>query len=204
MSRLAVSPRLNRRHDQRTKAGAPDQGNHRIQDLASRYFQFHGDLHIDGLRVIFPGQFALYPCIGAALIIWPRAHGTVSGQILGWLAPIRLISYSLYLWHWPVWVYFRIYINSGQPTLDEAAALAVVSIILATLSYRYVEQPFRRQRWSAPRTVSAGLAGVITIFCLSMYVDSAVGLPQRLPPQAQSMRSLEVMWEWPCKSSGSM
>jgi peptidoglycan/LPS O-acetylase OafA/YrhL len=147
----------------------------------------------------FPGQFALYPCIGAAFLIWPRAQTTISGQLLGWLAPIGLISYSLYLWHWPVWVYFRIYINSGQPAAGEAVALAAVSIVLAILSYRYVEQPFRRKRWGAPRTVSAGLACIMTIFCASMYVDSADGLPQRLPPQGQAMRSLEVMWEWPCQ-----
>ena len=147
----------------------------------------------------FPGQYALYPCIGAALLIWPREQATISGRMLGWLAPIGLISYSLYLWHWPVWVYFRIYINSGRPAVGEAVALAVVSVVLALLSYRYVEQPFRKKLWSAPRTVSAGLAGVMAIFCASMYVDSAGGLPQRLPPQGQAMRSLEVMWEWPCK-----
>src|SRR6185295_13776750 len=79
----------------------------------------------------FPGQFALYPCIGAALLIWPRAATTISGRFLGWLAPIGLISYSLYLWHWPVWVYFRIYINSGQPTAGEAVALAAASIAVA-------------------------------------------------------------------------
>ena len=146
----------------------------------------------------FPGQFALYPCLGAALIIWPRAQSTTSGRLLGLLAPIGLISYSLYLWHWPVWVYFRIYINNGQPNAAEVVGLAVVSIALATLSYRYVEQPLRRPRWNAQRTVSAGLACIVTIFCASMYVDSADGLPQRLSPQAQAMRSLEVMWEWPC------
>ncbi len=133
------------------------------------------------------------------MLIWPREQATISGQMLGWLAPIGLISYSLYLWHWPVWVYFRIYINSGQPAVGEAVALAAVSIVLAFLSYRYVEQPFRRKRWSAPRMVSAGLAGIMIIFCASMYVDSADGLPQRLPPDGQAMRSLEVMWEWPCK-----
>jgi hypothetical protein len=98
-------------------------------------------------------------------------------------------------------VYFRIYINGGTPSADEATALAVASIILATISYRYVERPFRRRRWSAPRTVSIGLASVITIFCASMYIDSADGLPQRVPAEGQAMRSLEVMWDWPCKES---
>jgi peptidoglycan/LPS O-acetylase OafA/YrhL len=149
----------------------------------------------------FPGQFALYPCLGAALVIWPRAQSTISSRFLGLLAPIGLISYSLYLWHWPVWVYFRIYNNNGKPSAAEAIMLAIASIVLAILSYRYVEQPFRKRRWSAPRTVSVGFASIMTIFCASTYVDSADGFPQRLPAEAQAMRSLEEMWEWPCKDS---
>jgi peptidoglycan/LPS O-acetylase OafA/YrhL len=149
----------------------------------------------------FPGQYALYPCLGAALVIWQRAQATISGRLLGLLAPVGLISYSLYLWHWPVWVYFRIYINNGKPSAAEALALAIVSIILATLSYRYVERPFRKPLWSAPRTVSAGFACVVAVFCASMYVGTADGFPQRMPADAQAMRSLEVMWEWPCKDS---
>ena len=146
----------------------------------------------------FPGQFALYPCIGAALIIWPRAQNTISARLLGLLAPIGLISYSLYLWHWPVLVYFRIYINDGMPTVREFIALASFSFVPAFLSYRFVERPFRKARWSAPHVVSSGLAAATAIFCVSMYVDSAEGLPQRLSADAQPMRSGAVMWDWPC------
>jgi peptidoglycan/LPS O-acetylase OafA/YrhL len=151
----------------------------------------------------FPGQFALYPCIGAALLIWPRAQNTISSRLLGLLAPVGLISYSLYLWHWPVWVYFRVYINNGTPNAGEAIALAVASIALAGMSYRYIEQPFRRRRWSATSTVAVGFASITTIFCGSMYVDSADGLPQRLPAEGQVMRSLEVMWECRARSQRS-
>jgi peptidoglycan/LPS O-acetylase OafA/YrhL len=146
----------------------------------------------------FPGPSALYPCVGAALVIWPRAQITISGRLLGLLAPIGLISYSLYLWHWPIWVYFRIYLEGGNPSAAQAMALATVSIAISALSYRYVERPFRKPRWTAPRTVAAGLASIMVIFCASMYVDSSDGLPQRLPPDAQAMRSLQVMWDWPC------
>jgi peptidoglycan/LPS O-acetylase OafA/YrhL len=147
----------------------------------------------------FPGKFGLSACVGAALLIWPHAHDTVSGRLLGWLAPIGLISYGLYLWHWPVWVYFRIYINNGQPAVGEAVTLAAISIVLAVLSYRYVERPFRKPLWNAPRTVSIGFASILMIFCASMYIESAEGLPWRLPPQGQAMRSREVMWFWPCR-----
>jgi peptidoglycan/LPS O-acetylase OafA/YrhL len=50
----------------------------------------------------FPGWSALLPCIGAALVVWPRRSQTTLAGWLGYLSPIGLISYSLYLWHWPV------------------------------------------------------------------------------------------------------
>ena len=120
----------------------------------------------------FPGAAALYPCIGAALVIWPRVERTATASWLGILGPVGLISYSLYLWHWPVWVLFRIYINNGQPRIHEALALAIVSSALAVLSYFVVEKPFRKRRGQPAHSVQAGLFACILIFCCSMYVDS--------------------------------
>jgi peptidoglycan/LPS O-acetylase OafA/YrhL len=151
--------------------------------------------------IYFPGASALYPCLGAALVIWPATENTNAGRRLGLLAPIGLISYSLYLWHWPIWVFYRSYINNGTPGAVEAIVLTIASIIIATLSYRYVEQPFRKRRWPAMRTVSIGFACIAVIFGASIYVHRADGLPQRLPAEAQAMRSRDVMWEWPCKDS---
>ena len=108
--------------------------------------------------IYFPGASAIYPCLGAALVIWPATENTNAGRRLGLLAPIGLISYSLYLWHWPIWVFYRSYINNGTPGVVGAIVLTIASIIIATLSYRYVEQPFRRRRWPAMRTVSIGFA----------------------------------------------
>jgi peptidoglycan/LPS O-acetylase OafA/YrhL len=94
----------------------------------------------------FPGVAALYPCLGATLVIWPRSEAAKAATWLGILSPIGLISYSLYLWHWPVWVLFRTYINGGVPRIREAASLALLSIALATLSYLFVERPFRKRK----------------------------------------------------------
>src|SRR5262249_26304592 len=111
----------------------------------------------------FPGASALYPCVGAALVVWPRAPTTTADRVLGSLAPIGLISYSLYLWHWPIWVFFRVYRNNSIPTPTQAIMLAAVSIVVAALSYRYIEQPFRRPWSTAPRTVAIGLAAIAVV-----------------------------------------
>lgn len=147
----------------------------------------------------FPGAAAVYPCVGAALVIWPRRDEPRFSHWLGKLRPIGLISYSLYLWHWPVWVLFRHYINNAEPSRLEAVVLAAVSIGLAVVSFRFVEKPFRQRRWLPTRTVQTGLATGMAVFCLGMYVNSADGLPERIAPAVYSMRSLDAMWEWPCK-----
>lgn len=146
----------------------------------------------------FPGTAAIYPCVGAALVIWPRRDEPRLSHWLGKLRPIGLISYSLYLWHWPVWVLFRHYINNAEPSRLEAVVLAGISIALAVLSFRFVEKPFRQRRWSPTRTVQTGLATGAAVFCFGMYVHSADGLPERIPPAVYAMRSLDAMWEWPC------
>jgi peptidoglycan/LPS O-acetylase OafA/YrhL len=146
----------------------------------------------------FPGTAALYPCIGAALVIWPRHEPTRTGSWLSVLRPMGLISYSLYLWHWPVWVLFRVYINNGQPRMREALALALISVVLAVLSYFLVERPFRKRRWQPAQSVKVGLVACALIFCGSMYVHSTEGMSDRLPPNYHAMQSLDVMWDWPC------
>jgi peptidoglycan/LPS O-acetylase OafA/YrhL len=146
----------------------------------------------------FPAAAALLPCVGAALVIWPKQQPARMDRWLGLLSPIGLISYSLYLWHWPVWVLYRIYTNSGTPRIREAIALAAVSLLLAFLSWRFVERPFRKRIWLPTQTVWAGMLACMLIYCGAMYVDSAEGLPARLSPEAYPMRSLEAMWDWHC------
>ncbi|MCW2218626.1 peptidoglycan/LPS O-acetylase OafA/YrhL [Bradyrhizobium japonicum] len=155
-----------------------------------------GFLSIDSAA--FPGLCAAIPCAGAALVIWPKTEHTAAAKALGYLAPIGLVSYSLYLWHWPILVFYRIYINSGTPQAHEAIALAAASLAIATFSWRFIEQPPRKKRWPTAKVGWAGLAGLLLIFSASMYVDSADGLPARIPPEGLAMRSLDVMWSWPC------
>jgi peptidoglycan/LPS O-acetylase OafA/YrhL len=146
----------------------------------------------------FPYIAAVLPCVGAALVIWPCESDNAPARWLGKLAPIGLISYSLYLWHWPIWVFFRIYINHGQPQLHEALALGIASILAATLSYRLVECPFRTPRFRASQNVWVGLAGSLALFCAAMFVHSDDGIPGRIPETASAMQSLDEMWDWPC------
>ncbi|MBD1540739.1 acyltransferase [Arthrobacter sp. IA7] len=110
----------------------------------------------------FPGLVALLPVTGAALVLMsapapagsPR-QGEVSvlhpATYLS-VAPMKYlgdISYSLYLWHWPL-IVFYVYLAGRTPNLATAALLAGASVLLAVLSYRFVEQPFRQAKRVRP------------------------------------------------------
>ncbi|MCQ1999231.1 acyltransferase family protein [Arthrobacter zhaoxinii] len=112
----------------------------------------------------FPGWVALVPTAGAALCLIAGQGGDAAAApwiSAGWwqsLRPVAYvgdISYSLYLWHWPVTV-FTVYFLGHTPGLLEGAAIIVSSVLLAVLSTRFIEKPFRRLR---DKTGSAGRHG---------------------------------------------
>jgi hypothetical protein len=93
----------------------------------------------------FPGYLALLPVIGSVLIIAGGRDaylniGPYSNKPLVW---IGLISFPLYLWHWPLISFFRI-IEGGVLTYNFRLVLLAISILLAYLTYRYLELPIRK------------------------------------------------------------
>jgi len=135
----------------------------------------------------FPGLAALAPCIGAGLIIWTNnASLTSVGRILSArpLVMIGLISYSLYLWHWPVLAFSR-YWSIGPISWGERLALVGVSLVLAALSWRYLETPFRKRAVLKRRSQIFAFAGIATAILLlaGLFVNKRQGLPSRFPPE---------------------
>jgi len=106
---------------------------------------------------VFPGYNALLPCLGAACLIYagqvPAHRNPIPNKLLSLrlMVAVGLISYSLYLWHWPVLAYMR-YVY-GQYELPRTWVLVAVPVIviLAVLSYRYVEQTTRARSLSFPK-----------------------------------------------------
>ncbi len=150
----------------------------------------------------FPGFYALYPCIGAALVIWPKDGRSIAASGLGTLFPIGLISYSLYLWHWPVLVFFKFYNNNQMPGLYEAAGLIVITFFLSLISWHFVEVRFRRTGgWK----VAAGALGTaVALFAVGTVVLRTDGAPGRLPTQVAGLQSLDVMWKWDCPKTARL
>jgi peptidoglycan/LPS O-acetylase OafA/YrhL len=96
----------------------------------------------------FPGYNALWPCLGAAALIHANtARQTVAGRLLGTppLVGIGLISYSLYLVHWPLLVFVRYQLLREIVTIEKLELLTA-TLVLGFLSWKFIEQPFLRRR----------------------------------------------------------
>lgn len=112
----------------------------------------------------FPGYWALLPVLGAVLIIGAGSDCWLNRKVFssGLAVWFGLISYPLYLWHWPLLSFGHI-VNMGIPHRDFRMAAVVVSIILAWLTFRYVESFFRTKKtasFSKLRTLGVAMVAV--------------------------------------------
>ncbi len=132
----------------------------------------------------FPGMAALLPTVGAALVIVAGSRATRFGpaRCLGTAIPrfFGRISYSLYLWHWPVLVIPVIALGVPLP-LWERLVLIGISIALAAATQRWVEEPIRRGRvvGTIPRrnlAMAGGLTVAVVMLSVTVGVSAAAGL----------------------------
>jgi peptidoglycan/LPS O-acetylase OafA/YrhL len=132
----------------------------------------------------FPGLAALPPTIGAAILIHAGTCGDSSVKYaLGWkpLVGVGLISYSLYLWHWPLLVFAQLVSPFPLANADKWMLLALAAV-LASLTWAFIETPFRRKAVLSRRGPLMIAAGV-SACCLagfSLLVICSGGVPQRI------------------------
>ena len=145
-------------------------------------------------QTAFPGPGALAPVLGAALLIW-TGGSTKIGKLLGWRALVRigLISYSLYLWHWPFVVFAREMVI--ELTLTWKISLLVASLLAGYSSWRWVEMPSRSGLLLATRRRSLifGLTSAVTLFVIAFSIKASGGFPSRLPAELRLIIS-DITW----------
>lgn len=132
-----------------------------------------------------PGLPTLLPVFGTLAVLWFATAGTRAARMLSWppLVAVGLVSYSAYLWHHPLFAVARLD-HVAEPPLWVMLSLAILSLVLAAVTWRLVEQPFRRRRGvvlQARRQV-AMMAGA------AMIVLAGIGLAGR------QTRGFEQLW----------
>jgi peptidoglycan/LPS O-acetylase OafA/YrhL len=164
-------------------------------------------MHYYNSSTPFPGLAALVPCLGAALMIESSRSGdSLVRRLLGW-GPMRFvgrISYSLYLWHWPVIVLGGMGILSVTEKLIlprwlpqaalgrlDVAVEILLSFALATLSWRFIETPFRDGSIQLPRRrlfrITAAATAITAV--ASVLVILSGGFKGRFSPQIETLAS---------------
>jgi peptidoglycan/LPS O-acetylase OafA/YrhL len=125
----------------------------------------------------FPGFNALAPCIGAAMFLWSGIGlPTLKRSAVSPLHVVRFfgrISYSLYLWHWPLFTFARFSKNSLVLDASDKLALFVLTVVISYLSWRYIEQPFRERTLVPTRQAAFRIAGLASVVLLA---GSAFGI----------------------------
>ena len=135
----------------------------------------------------FPGYWALLPVLGAALVIAAGKDAwfnrvVLSNRVLVWFG---LISYPLYLWHWPLLSFARI-VQSQDPGRGARVVAVVAAVGLAWLTYRWVEQPVRRN--AVNKTVPAVLFVLMTLTGITGFAMYQLGgVPTR--PAAREFKN---------------
>lgn len=166
----------------------------------------HNGLSLAGLALIvtgffvidsetpFPSLFALPPVVGTALIILFGGPTTLAGRLLA-LRPlvfVGLISYSLYLWHQPLFAFARIRSLEDPPPLLYGLLIAV-AVGLALLTWQLVEKPFRnRKAISRKQIFAVSGAGMVLLIGLGAAGDIVKGFPGRSLDTGESLAALET------------
>lgn len=129
-----------------------------------------------------PSLYALIPTVGAILIILYAAEGTIAYCLLGsrWMVAIGLISYSLYLWHQPLFAFARIYLQT-PPSQALYSVLIAVAFLLAYISWKLVENPFRKKtvvKGSVFWSLTVAFISGYTAF--GLYLNQTYGMASRV------------------------
>lgn len=146
----------------------------------------------------FPSFYAVLPVLGTALIIVYATASTFVGVVLGSSGPVAigLISYSAYLWHQPLFAFARLAAEGGPVSFLFLISLAALSLLLAALTWRFVEQPFRRKSSLSFVGSRRGLfltsgAVALLITAVGMVGYSSHGLLFRYPPPDRALASFK-------------
>nr|MDJ0941121.1 acyltransferase family protein [Woeseiaceae bacterium] len=137
----------------------------------------------------FPGVHALVPTVGTVLIILFGTRSTWVGRLLSipFMVTVGLVSYSAYLWHQPLFAFARIRLLN-EPGAAVYLALSALAIVLAYLSWRYVEAPFRNRRnFSRPQVFTMAIVASGVLIAVGLAGHVAGGFQGRLSEGATAM-----------------
>ncbi|OSZ82147.1 hypothetical protein CAP35_02445 [Chitinophagaceae bacterium IBVUCB1] len=150
--------------------------------------------------ITYPGLRAILPVAGAVLLIHRAKQGTYVYRLLSAKPVVYTgkISYSLYMWHWPVWV-FAVFFSVGPVSPLQKLLLIVFVFLLSALSYRFIEQPFRTKRAASNPYIPWAILGssATLMVCALLFIDNKDGICRKEYAAYQSQLNAygDKVWE---------
>ena len=143
--------------------------------LIGHYILFFND------KMFHPSFFTLSPIIGVCLIIWFSSKDEIIKKILSTrlFVGVGLISYSLYLWHYPIFAFARI--KNNNPSGYDKFEWVVLSIILSLISYFFVEKLFRNKKYKIKPIIILIIFFLSGLILYNLTVIKKEGFKERIP-----------------------
>ena len=142
-----------------------------------------------------PSLYTISPIIGVCLIIWfTNKEDDLITQILSFkpIVAIGLVSYSLYMWHYPIFAFARI--KETKQTPYDKFELIVLTLILSIISFYLIEKPARNKNKSFKFLISFIIAAILIITTFSLFVIKTNGVQKRIPEIIK--KNIKVQMEW--------
>ena len=135
----------------------------------------------------FPGWWATLPTLGTALLLLAGEGASLNRWILSHplLVYVGLLSYPLYLWHWPILTFTR-FLRVNDPTALMKAPCILLAFVLADLTYRFVEKPIRLQAVARTLKTIMTSAAMASIAILGVILGMSEGIPSRFPAEVRN------------------
>jgi peptidoglycan/LPS O-acetylase OafA/YrhL len=139
----------------------------------------------------FPGINSLYPCVGVALVLYACHTGNFIVPVLKnkLFVSVGLISYSLYLWHWPIFAFLKY--RDIDITFWVGISAVALTFVLAFMTWKFVENPIRRNRQIGFKKafVQIYLIPAIAFLSIGLYSYVTEGAPLRFPDETRQLLS---------------
>jgi hypothetical protein len=154
-------------------------------------------------KMLLPSFYSLFPIIGVCLIIWFSNKDELITKVLSTklFVGIGLISYSLYLWHHPIFVFDRI-VEFSQDSLFKKLLLGIIVLILSIISYYLVERPSRNKEIKFKVIISSVIISVFILIIYNLNIIQNDGYKNRLPEILGKNLQIEMNWDLLKNSSG--
>ena len=145
----------------------------------------------------------LIPCIGSGMLIFAGSTNSPANRLLARPLPVYIgkISYSLYLYHWPVIIFWKFFRNTHTLGGAESVVLFVISFVLAVLSYHFIEQPVRQSALPEKKTI---VSAMIVIICFAggfKILESFSQSEWRVISHQEELTSINFQKEVDCRKT---